>query len=598
MEERIFGIRGSLHPGAAGAEAVGEAAQDAIPPTRAEREGILAAARRHVMGRTAIPPFSVKELEEHSAAVLAAAGADEKYRKFAAVLVSNEAWRPTVGAVPFARRLLLLPKCLRSEKDCRGMLDELGLVCAACGSCPIHEFKAEAERLGYAVLVAEGAAVVMALIQSRRIEAVVGVSCIQALESIYPLMESAAVPGIAIPLLCNGCANTRVEAEWVWDAIRLCGTDAPQRLDLDSLRRQVDGWFAADALEEVLGPAATETERLARGWLAKSGKRWRPLLAAAAYQALREDPQSPLPESLRRIALAVECFHKASLVHDDIEDDDATRYGEKTLHEEHGVPVALNVGDFLLGEGYRLIAESRWPAERKVQMLRAAASGHRELCLGQGAELCWARRPAVLSAAEVLAIFRRKTAPAFEVALRLGALAAGTADGCWDALHRYSEALGIAYQIGDDLKDYDGDGDPDDVAALRPSILLAIAHERAEGGARQRLESVWRRTAERGTEAPGVRRLLEELGIIQEARRLLGSYEDEAIRSLEPLCDEALKGLLRRVIFRIFSRLPAGPVAAGVPWPAGREGPGQGDLRREPEAGHAPGGPPRGGGAR
>jgi geranylgeranyl pyrophosphate synthase len=411
----------------------------------------------------------------------------------------------------------------------------------------------------------------MALIQSRKIEAVVGVSCLQALEAIYPLMESAAVPGIAIPLLRNGCANTCVEADWVWEAIRLTSADAPQRLDLDALRQEVEGWFSPAALEAAMGPAPTDTERLARAWLAKSGKRWRPLLVAAAYQALREDPQAPLPESLRKIALAVECFHKASLVHDDIEDADATRYGQMTLHEEHGVPVALNVGDFLLGEGYRLIAESRWPAERKAEMLCAAAGGHCDLSIGQGAELCWARHPRVLSTADVIDIFRRKTAPAFEVALRLGGLAAGAADGIWAVLHDYSEALGIAYQICDDLKDYNGDGDPDDLAALRPSILLAVACEQATGDARQFLEAVWQRRVDPAAEAARVRRLFEELGVPREARRLLAFYEDEAIRSLVPLPGEALKGLLRRVIFRIFSRV------------------GQGDSLGEPEGRHAPG---------
>ena len=48
--------------------------------------------------------------------------------------------------------------------------------------------------------------------------------------------------------------------------------------------------------------------------------------------------RAPLPPDLRKVAVAVECFHKASLIHDDIEDNDAQRYGEKTLHEEHGVP--------------------------------------------------------------------------------------------------------------------------------------------------------------------------------------------------------------------------------------------------------------------
>ena len=603
MRDRVFGTRGSLHPGAVGPDASGDPAQparqdlaggDAVPPTKAEREHLLAAARRHVQTHSAIPPFSVNELRMHSAETLADAGAADKYRKFTAVLVSNEAWRTAVGAVPFGRRLLLLPKCLRSAKDCAGAIDEFGLLCAGCDRCPIHAFKAEAEKLGYAVLVAEGAAVVMALIQSRKIEAVVGVSCLQALEAIYPLMESAAVPGIAIPLLRDGCVNTCVEADWVWDAIRLTSADAPQRLDLDALRQEVEGWFTPGALDAAMGPASTETERLARAWLAKSGKRWRPLLAAAAYQALRGDPQAPLPESLHKIALAVECFHKASLVHDDIEDADAMRYGQMTLHEEHGVPVALNVGDLLLGEGYRLIAESRWPAERKAEMLRVAAGGHRDLCIGQGAELCWTRRPGVLSAADVLDIFRRKTAPAFEVALRLGALAAGAADGVWDVLHRYSEALGIAYQIRDDLKDYADDGDPNDLAAMRPSILLAIACERSEGQARQFLEALWRRAVDPAAESARTRRLFEQLGAAEEASRLLESYEDEAIRSLEPLAGDALKGLLRRIIFRIFSGVgqPSGlgravlrTGEAGLR--PGEAVPGGGSLG-ESQAGHAP----------
>ena len=136
-------------------------------------------------------------------------------------------------------------------------------------------------------------------------------------------------------------------------------------------------------------------------------------------------PGAPLPEDVRKVAVAVECFHKASLIHDDIEDDDAQRYGEKTLHEEHGVAVALNVGDLLIGEGYRLLATCAARAEQKAAMLRIAAEGQRELCRGQGAELCWARHPAPLSSLEVLDIFRKKTAPAFGVALQIGAVYAG-----------------------------------------------------------------------------------------------------------------------------------------------------------------------------
>ena len=84
---------------------------------------------------------------------------------------------------------------------------------------------------------------------------------------------------------------------------------------------------------------------------------------------------------------------------------------------------------------------------------RAAAEGHRTLCLGQGAELLWARDPQPMTANEVLGIFSQKTAPAFEVALRLGVLFSGSNVHVSATLAKYSEALGIAYQIRDDLDD-------------------------------------------------------------------------------------------------------------------------------------------------
>jgi len=335
----------------------------------------------------------------------------------------------------------------------------------------------------------------------------------------------------------------------VGEAMEAADGAIPHRL----LRTEVDSWFTAEGLEEVLGPTETETETIARTWVVKSGKRWRPFLTACTFQALESEPSAPLPESLRRVAVAVECFHKASLIHDDIEDEDAVRDGQATLHEQYGVPIALNVGDFLLGEGYRLIALSGLPADRRAEMLRVAAAGHRTLAIGQGSELWWAYRPTPLQAEEVLEIFRRKTAPAFEVALRFGAIAAGTGDDVWDVLHGYSESLGIAYQICDDLKDLDGQigsGAEGPSSAIRPSILLAIAHGRAEGEDKRLLEAVWRRT--RGAAPHEWRGLLARLKVEEEARRLWASYEEDAVCCLEPLANVRLKDLLRRILIQIF----------------------------------------------
>jgi geranylgeranyl pyrophosphate synthase len=526
-----------------------------IPQTRAEREAVLKAVRHYVAEQTLAPPAPLAELKEHADQLVAAMGWKEIYRDYVGVLINNELWRETLASIPYERRLLLMPKCLRVESRCPAPFDEFGLLCKSCGLCTIQDLQAEAERLGYAALVAEGSAIVMSLIQTGKVDAIVGVSCIPVLERAFPYMEAAAVPGVAIPLLQDDCIDTTVDEDWIWDYIHLTSDDKTRRLDLTALRNEVDSWFVPESLANVMGEVEGETEAIAREWLGRAGKRWRPFLTVAAFEALRDDTGGPLPEDIRKIAIAIECFHKASLIHDDIEDNDTERYGEKTLHEEHGLSVALNAGDLLIGEGYRLIGESTASAGQRAAMLQAAATGQRQLCRGQGAELVWQQKPSPLKSTEVLDIFRKKTAPAFEVALRLGAIYAGEEahEEVSDILAAYSENLGIAYQIRDDLSDLGTDGETNDLAGLRPSLLLAIAHERAKDDAKETLASVWHRQLPEGKTFADIEAMYNELDTPERADTLLATYKEEAIRSLRDLENANLKGLLRRVIGKIFN---------------------------------------------
>ena len=526
-----------------------------VPQTPIERNHFLHVIRNYVAEFNPVPPMPADELKIHADRVIGMLKCDPIYRDYIGVLINNEMWREQIAAVPFERRLLLLPKCLRVESKCPAPFDEFGLLCKQCGLCTIQDLQAEAEKLGYATLVAEGSAIVMSLIQTGKIEAIVGVSCLSVLERAFPYMEAAAIPGVAIPLLQDDCIDTTVDLDWVWDYIHLTSDDQTRRLDLGALRDEVDFWFSPVALDTIMGNAEGETERLAREWLMRAGKRWRPFLVVSAYQALRRDTGKPLPEDIKKVAVAVECFHKASLIHDDIEDNDALRYGEKTLHEEHGTAVALNVGDLLIGEGYRLLAACKASAEAKAEMIRVASEGQRELCRGQGAELCWARQPQSLTQHQVLDIFRKKTAPAFEVALRVGALYAGVSahEEVEDVLHVYSEALGIAYQIRDDLSDLGDTGETNDIAGLRPSLLLAVAHEKAKDAQKELLASVWRRQLPAGVSVKDIEALYTELGADLRAKTLLETYKEEAIRCLRDLENPNLKGLLRRVLGKIFN---------------------------------------------
>jgi geranylgeranyl pyrophosphate synthase len=521
-----------------------------IPQTLAEREFLRSLVVAHVEANrtTLVPPLVLDELKVAADALVVRAGVDPIYRDYVGVLLNNEVWSEHLASVPFDRRLLLLPKCLRVEDKCPAPFDEFGLLCKQCGLCTIQDLQEEAERLGYAVLVAEGSALVMALIQSGKIDAIVGVSCLSVLERAFPYMEAAAIPGIAIPLLQDDCKDTAVDIDWVWSVVHLTSDDRTRRLDLDALRSEVETWFTPAALDAVLGPAAGDAERVARSWLAADGKRWRPFLTACAYKAQQDDPSAPLPESLRRAAVAVECFHKASLVHDDIEDADDRRYGRDTLHVAHGVPIALNAGDLLVGEGYRLLADCGAPSHVCAELVRIAAVGQRELCLGQGAELAWMREPRPITADAVVDIFKRKTSPAFEVALRIGAALGGADDDTHGVLREYSEALGIAYQIRDDLEDL-AEGE---TVSAAPSLLLALACDKAGAAGRERVMSSWR-NAHNGREPRAeFHALLRELAVDDRARALLEAYKEQAVRTLPALANPSLKGLLRRVVGKVF----------------------------------------------
>jgi geranylgeranyl diphosphate synthase type II len=530
------------------------APQANIPQTLEEREHLKGVVARYVHEQrdTLVPPLVLDELKTHAEALVSRIGLDPIYRDYVGVLINNEVWTDQLATVPFDRRLLLLPKCLRVEDKCPAPFDEFGLLCKQCGLCTIQDLQEEAERLGYAVLVAEGSALVMALIQSGKIDAIVGVSCLSVLERAFPYMEAAAIPGVAIPLLQDDCRDTGVDIDWVWSVVHLTSDDRTRRLDLDALRADVDAWFAPAALEEVLGPADGHADRVARAWLSTAGKRWRPFLTACAFKALQDDPAQPLPAALRRAAIAVECFHKASLVHDDIEDQDERRYGRDTLHAEHGVAVALNAGDLLLGEGYRLLADCGAPPDVCARLVRIAAAGHRELCVGQGSELAWMQQPAPLTADHAIEIFRRKTSPAFHVALSVGAALAGASEDTQRVLREYSDALGIAYQIRDDLEDFVEDSDGDSSGFTAPSLMLALACDKAKASGRDRVMSAWLGGRERSTDREQFKALARELGVDDRARALLEAYKEQAIRSLPALGDASLKGLLRRVVGKVF----------------------------------------------
>ena len=184
------------------------------------------------------------------------------------------------------------------------------------------------------------------------------------------------------------------------------------------------------------------------------GKRIRPLLVYATGHALGADDQA-----LDDAALAVELIHCYSLVHDDLPamDDDALRRGQPTVHIAFDEATAILAGDALQSLAFERLAGAPLPAEAKVAMLRelAIASGHAGMCGGQALDIDATGQRIDLPQLERL--HAMKTGALLRAAVRLGALAAGADAAQRAALDSYADALGLAFQVKDDLLDIEGD---------------------------------------------------------------------------------------------------------------------------------------------
>jgi geranylgeranyl diphosphate synthase type II len=319
------------------------------------------------------------------------------------VMLTNEFWRSQVAAIPFNRRLMLLPHCLKNAEGCPADYDEFGLDCKKCGACDVGDFRTKAEQLGYKVLVSEGTPIVLKIIVSGHIDAIVGVACLNVLEKAFDKVLLAGIPCIATPLLSSNCKNTSVDNDWVFESIDL-HTPPPETKTKTyvHLMRSANQLFEDPELSRLVPRARTASaetdplrkhENIAYDFLARGGKRSRPFITLAVHDALTgaratlSNSGWTLADSVKRAAIAIETFHKASLVHDDIEDDDAYRYGQETLHKAYGVGTAINVGDYLIGLGYRLVSRDRKElgAEVAADILDKLADAHMKLSEGQGA---------------------------------------------------------------------------------------------------------------------------------------------------------------------------------------------------------------------
>jgi geranylgeranyl pyrophosphate synthase len=382
-----------------------------------------------------------------------------------------------------------------------------------------------------------------------------------------------------------------VDQDWVAEMIRVeHRPSARHTRTFLHLMRAASKLFEPDELERIAvrrrgGPRLAEmngqglsgldpiavTEAMAYDFLSKGGKHSRPFTTLAVYDALSgtmgTSPDGPrhlaaLPDAVKSVAISIETFHKASLVHDDIEDDDSFRYGDETIHRKYGIPAAINVGDYLIGLGYRLVSgqAASLGADVVADILHCLSEAHTRLCEGQGAELAWRdSRDKRLQPIDALKIYALKTAPAFEAALYCGARLAGPAEQYVPPLKQFARDLGVAFQIINDLDDWRGD-DHNKMAAGgdalggRPTVLWALALESLSAPDRAELLSLAAEGRSAQERLARVRELYEQAGVFERANRLIDKYQERAEAVADAIQSPALRRLFHYLIETVLER--------------------------------------------
>ena len=212
------------------------------------------------------------------------------------------------------------------------------------------------------------------------------------------------------------------------------------------------------ALDRALPSTTQEPARLhaaMRHGALGGGKRMRPLLVYASGNAFGANEAA-----LDAAAVAVELIHCYSLVHDDLPamDNDALRRGQPTVHVAFDEATAILAGDALQALAFEVLTDAPQPAGQRVAMLAelARASGVAGMCGGQALDIA-ATGKGGQAISELERLHAMKTGALLRAAVRLGAIAAGADAASRAVLDRYADALGLAFQIRDDLLDIESD---------------------------------------------------------------------------------------------------------------------------------------------
>ncbi len=300
-------------------------------------------------------------------------------------------------------------------------------------------------------------------------------------------------------------------------------------------------------IRERLSSRVALIDQIAAYIIGAGGKRIRPRLVLLFAEALGfEGPER------YELAAIVEFIHTATLLHDDVVDESALRRGRATANAMFGNAASVLVGDFLYSRAFQMMV-----SVNRMRVLDVLADATNVIAEGEVLQLMNMHDPD-LAVQDYLQVIRFKTAKLFEASARLGAVLAGASPAVEEACASYGRSLGTAFQLVDDLLDYEGNSDElgknvgDDLREGKPTLPLLVAMERATTEER----ALIRHAIEHGElqKLPEILTIVRRTGALDATRESAQAEADHAQQALSALpatpAREALLELCARSVHR------------------------------------------------
>jgi len=306
--------------------------------------------------------------------------------------------------------------------------------------------------------------------------------------------------------------------------------------------RQVDA-----VIRERLSSQVTLIDQIANYIVTAGGKRIRPRLVLLFSEALGFDG----PERFE-LAAIVEFIHTATLLHDDVVDESALRRGRATANAMFGNAASVLVGDFLYSRAFQMMV-----AVNRMRVLDVLADATNVIAEGEVLQLM-NMHDADLAVDDYLRVIRFKTAKLFEASARLGAVLGGAGPDLEESCADFGRSLGTAFQLIDDLLDYEGNSDElgknigNDLREGKPTLPLLVAMQRAAEPER----ALIRHAIEHGevSKLPQMIELVRRTGALDATREAAQLEADHARAALACLPESRARRALLNLVTQAIHR--------------------------------------------